>query len=205
VNEHRAGAAEAPAGDESDLVTRLRASDPRSYEELVRALGGRMLAAARRIVRDEYHAQDCVQEAFLRAFRSVERFEARAALGTWLHRIVVNVALTRVRTAKRRNECSIEDLLPEFDADGCRLEGRHEIAADKVVESAETRVQVRACIDRLPDSLRNVLLARDIEGFDTAETAAMMGISAGAVKVRLHRARAALKSLLEREMGEDAT
>ena len=192
-------------GDEGDLIARLRAGEPRSYEELVRTHGGRMLAVARRIARDEQDAEDCVQEAFLRTFRGIERFEARAALGTWLHRIVVNVALGRVRAANRHNECAIEDLAPEFDADGCRLEGRHEISPDEVLESAEIRARVRGCIARLPEPFRNVLLLRDVEGLNTAEAATVLRISAGAVKVRLHRARAALKVLLEQELHEETT
>jgi len=205
LKKHEAEAPGPRKSGEGDLIARLRAGEPRSYEELVRTHGGRLLAVARRIVGDEHHAQDCVQEAFLLAFRGIERFEARAALGSWLHRIVVNVALGRVRITKRHNECAIEDLAPEFDADGCRIEGRHEIAADAVLESAEIRAQVRDCIDRLPGSFRNVLLLRDVEDLDTAETAALLGIAAGAVKVRLHRARAALKILLERELREDPT
>jgi RNA polymerase sigma-70 factor (ECF subfamily) len=185
--------------DESDLIVRLRRGDPASFEQLVRAHGKAMLAVARRLVRNEADAHDCVQEAFLKAFQSIDGFEGRAQLGTWLHRIVVNVALGRIRTRTRRAESSIEDLLPEFDAEGSRLESERGGAAspESILESAEIVKHVRRCIDQLPESYGNVLILRDIEGYDTDETATFLGMRPGAVKTRLHRARAALKTLLE--------
>jgi RNA polymerase sigma-70 factor (ECF subfamily) len=189
---------------ESDLIVRLRQADPASFEQLVRDHGGAMLAVARRLVRNEADAQDCVQEAFLKAFQSIDGFEGRARLSTWLHRIVVNVALGKIRTRTRRAESAIEDLLPEFDAAGCRVESERGGAAtpEAILESAEIVKHVRGCIDRLPEPYRNVLILRDIEGYDTDETATFLGMKSGAVKTRLHRARAALKTLLEHAISE---
>lgn len=188
--------------DEHNLVARLRAGDSDSYEHLVRTYGGRMLAVARRLVRNEDDAQDCVQEAFLKAFQKLDGFEGRAALGTWLHRVVVNEALGRIRARNRRPEVFIEDLLPTFDTDGSRVEPDHRRSdsAETHFESAETAQLVRESIDRLPDTYRNVIIMRDIEGHDTEETAVLLDIAPGAVKTRLHRARAALKTLLELAM-----
>ena len=83
-----------------------------AFEQVVRAYGGRLLAVARRIVGSEEDARDVVQDAFLNAFRSLDRFEGNAKLSTWLHRIVVNAALMKLRTRKRKPEQSIETLLP---------------------------------------------------------------------------------------------
>ena len=183
--------------DERQLVARLRVGDDASYEQLVRTYGGRMLAVARRLVRNEEDARDCVQEAFLQAFRNIEKFEQRASLGSWLHRIVVNAALMKLRARARRPEESIEDLLPQFDADGQRTGPEAELAVSlELLERREVREAVRRSIDQLPDGYRNVLLIRDIEGYDTEETAKLLGLTPGAVKTRLHRARTALKSLL---------
>ncbi len=183
--------------DERQLVARLRVGDNASYEQLVRTYGGRMLAVARRLVRNEEDARDCVQEAFLQAFRNIEKFEQRASLGSWLHRIVVNAALMKLRARARRPEESIEDLLAQFDADGQRTGPEAELAVSlELLESREVREAVRRSIDQLPDDYRNVLLIRDIEGYDTEETAKLLGLTPGAVKTRLHRARTALKSLL---------
>jgi len=185
--------------EERKLIAQLQAGDPGAYETLVRTYGGRMLAVARRFVRDDDEARDCVQEAFLRVFRSIERFESRSALGTWLHRIVVNTALSRLRSRERTPEESLSHLLPRFDADGMRLEPEPEPAEhtpEALLESAEAVSLVHRCIDELPAAYRQVILLRDVEGYDTEETATLLGLTPGAVKVRLHRARAALKTLL---------
>jgi len=185
--------------NEKHLVVRLRAGDQASYKQLITTYGGRMLAVARRLVRNEEDARDSVQDAFLQAFRSIEKFEGRSSLGSWLHRIVVNAALMRIRSRSRRREDSLDDLLPQFDADGNRIapEIEHVVSLEKLLESREAIEFVRRAIDQLPEGYRNVLLIRDIEGYDTKETAALLGLTPGAVKVRLHRARAALKTLLE--------
>jgi RNA polymerase sigma-70 factor (ECF subfamily) len=148
-----------------------------------------------------------VQEAFLLAFRSLPSFAGRARLSTWLHRIVVNVSLMRLRRRRRRPECSIEDQLPRFGSDGHRVIEDHDaidLTPPEELEREAVRVLVRRCIDRLPDSYRVILLLRDIEELTTEETADALGIRTGTVKVRLHRARQALKTLLQKEMLETA-
>src|SRR5260370_37740058 len=82
---------------EAQLLARVRAGDEEASAALVRKYGGRMLAVARRFLRNEEDSADAVQDAFLSAFRSLHGFEGRSALGTWLHRIVVNVCLLRLR------------------------------------------------------------------------------------------------------------
>jgi len=104
------------AETESDLVARLRAGDEAAYAELVRTQGGRMFAVARRLLRSDDDAADAVQEAFVSAFRAIASFEGGARLSTWLHRIVVNAALMKLRTRARRPEVSIEELLPRRHA-----------------------------------------------------------------------------------------
>lgn len=186
------------ASNEERLVGKLRDGNRASFEHLVRTHGGRMLAVARRITRDEEDATDAVQDAFLNAFRSIDTFEERSSLGTWLHRIVVNSALMKIRTQQRRPEISIEELLPDYDSDGLRLEPETELVSiETLLEQGETREFVRSAINKLPDNYRNLLLLRDIEEYDTRETAELLEITPGAVKTGLHRARAALKSLLD--------
>jgi RNA polymerase sigma-70 factor (ECF subfamily) len=181
------------------LLPRLRAGDAAAYETLVRDETPRLLAVARRILGREQDARDAVQDAFLSAFRWLPRFEGGCRLSTWLHRITVNASLMKLRTRRRRPEAPIDDLLPTFLADGHHArhphEWRHE--AEALLVREEERAFVRACIDRLPESYRTVLLLRDIEELDTEETARALGVSEAVVKVRLHRARQALRTLLE--------
>lgn len=184
--------------DETDLLARLRAGDESAFEQVVRAYGGRLLAVTRRIVGSEEDARDVVQDAFLNAFRSLNRFEGHSKLSTWLHRIAVNAALMKLRTRKRKPEQSIDSLLPGFLDDGHHEERFQswDEPVDKVMERAETRALVRTHIDALPEGYRTVLVLRDIEGLDTEETAEVLGLTVNATKIRLHRARQALRTLL---------
>jgi len=168
-------------------------------EALVRANVGWMLALAERLLRDRGLAEDVVQESFLRAFDGLAGFEGRSSLESWLHRITVNTALSKLRQLKRLAEQSIDEHLPEFDRHDCRIElpWTRLASVDEIMESEDTRRRVYETIGELPDSYRVVLQLRDIEEYDTKEVAALLDISESNVKVRLHRARAALKKLLE--------
>jgi RNA polymerase sigma-70 factor (ECF subfamily) len=158
-----------------------------------------MLLVAGRIRRNEEDANDAVQDAFLSAFKGISQFKGLSRLGTWLHRIVVNAALGRLRSRQRHPEKSIEDLVPHFG------EGEHQLDPPVPWKATpETRLQqwescelVRDCVNRLAENYRTVLLLRDIEGLDTEETAQMLGTSLGVVKTRLHRGRQALRTLLD--------
>jgi RNA polymerase sigma-70 factor (ECF subfamily) len=189
--------------DEAGLVAALKRGDEWAFEAVVRIYGGRLLAVARRYVRNEEDANDVLQSAYLSAFRALAGFEGSSQLCTWLHRIVVNTALMKIRTRRRKPEESIEDLLPSFVEDGHHVEQFTEwtIPADVLIERDETRETVRTCISQLPDAYRTVLLLRDIEERSTQEVAALLRATPTAVKVRLHRARLALSTLLRRELG----
>lgn len=189
-------------GNEAQILSELRAGKADTLEKFVRQYGGRMLATARRLLKNEHDAQDAVQEAFLSALKALDQFTGSAKLSTWLHRIVVNAALMKLRSRRRRPEDAIEDLLPHFDAHG-EWVGRvatWETSSEVLLQRHETRAVVRRCIDQLPETYRTVLLLRDIEGRDTEEVAALLAITTNAVKIRLHRARQALRTLLEREL-----
>jgi RNA polymerase sigma-70 factor, ECF subfamily len=185
--------------DETHLLARMKAGDADAFELFVRTYCGRLLLVARRVLDNEEDAHDAVQDALLSAFKGIGQFEGQSGLGTWLHRVAVNAALDRLRTLQRRPERSIEDMLPHFG------EGEHQLdppvpwcdAPDTNLQRQESAALVRECIRRLPDTYRIVLLLRDIEGFDTEETAQLLKTSAAVVKMRLHRARQALRSLLD--------
>jgi RNA polymerase sigma-70 factor (ECF subfamily) len=196
----RAVDATADGDDERRLVVALRRGDTAAFEEMVRRYGGRMLAVARRMLRVEEDARDAVQEAFVSAFKALDGFAGGARLSTWLHRIVVNAALMRLRRRRRKPEESIDDLLPSFDENGSWENETQCTTPVDMVERAETRAIVRECIDQLPPSYRTVLLLRDIEELDSDETALALGTTVSAVKTRLHRARQALRTLLARRL-----
>ncbi len=192
---------------ETALLTGLRAGDGHAYERLVRTYGGRFLAVARRFLPNEEDARDALQDAFLSAFRAIGSFQEGARISTWLHRIVINAALMKLRTRRRRPEESIEDLLPTFLADGHRENPgpAWRETSETTLQRQEVRVLVHECISRLPDAYRTVLLLRDIEELDTEETAQLLDITPNAVKIRLHRARQALRTLLDPHFREEPT
>jgi RNA polymerase sigma-70 factor (ECF subfamily) len=185
--------------DAAALLARMQQGDEAAYATCVRIYTGRLLMVARRIVSNEEDARDAVQDGFLAAFKNIGGFEGRAQLSTWLHRIVVNAALGRLRRRQRHPERSIEELLPHFG------DGEHQIdppalwkdAGDINLEREESRELVRRSIEKLPEIYRTVLVLRDIEGLDTEETARMLGTATGVIKTRLHRARQALRTLLD--------
>jgi RNA polymerase sigma-70 factor (ECF subfamily) len=185
--------------DETNLISRLQAGEAAAQEQFVRYYSGQMLAVATRYCRCEQDAADAVQDAFISAFKAVHNFSGQSRLSTWLHRITVNACLMRLRAERSRPSTSIEDLLPQFDRTGHHARPVRNWRNDAFEElaSAELRAQVRSCIDQLPDSYRTILLLRDIEQYDTEETAQMLGESVANVKTRLHRARQALRTLLE--------
>lgn len=184
---------------DGELLTRVRAGDESACEALVQLHSARMLPVARRFLRSEEDSADAVQDAFLSAFRALDTFEGNSALGTWLHRIVVNTCLMKLRARSRSRVVPIDDLLPTSDETGHHVRPVRpwEEHPSAQLAQTETRAQVRACIDQLPQPYRTVLLLRDIEELDTEQTARQLGISPGAVKTRLHRARQALRTLLE--------
>jgi RNA polymerase sigma-70 factor (ECF subfamily) len=194
-------AAQTDFADEAMLLVRLRAGDEQAFQFLVERYGGRLLAVARRFVRNDADAQDIVQSAYLSAFRALDNFEGTSQIATWLHRIVVNTALMTLRSRRRKPEALIEDLLPTFQPDGHHVEQFNDWSApaDQLLERRETRAIVRACIERLPDNYRQILMLRDIEELSTQEVATSLGLTTTAVKVRLHRARQALSTLLRQE------
>ncbi len=192
-----------PDYGETALIARLRANDASAFAEVVHAQGPRMLAVSRRLLRSDDDAADAVQEAFISAFRAIGKFEGGARLSTWLHRIVVNTSLMRLRKRTRRPEVSIDELLPRFVEDGHHVDEPREWKSPEpldALERRETRTLVRDLIDRLPTDYRTILLLRDIEGLDTKETAELLGVTSNAAKIRLHRARLALRNLLDPHM-----
>lgn len=184
------------------LIAGLQAGDSGAFETLVREHGPRLLRLARRILLNEEDARDALQDAMVAVHRSIGTFESSSALSTWLHRIIVNAALMKLRTKRRHPEEDIEQYLPQFRDDGHQREPSTPWteSVDHILEREELRDTVRDAIAKLSDAYRIVLQLRDIEELSTAETAEILGTSKNIVKIRLHRARQALRTLLDPTM-----
>ncbi|HUF15133.1 MAG TPA: sigma-70 family RNA polymerase sigma factor [Acidimicrobiia bacterium] len=175
---------------ERELITRAQKGDRAAFAALVRANQDEVYTLARRLVGDPHLASDVAQEALIRAWQALPKFRGDAKLSTWLHRITVNTAWTHKQRARRHRSTPIDDyreVAAPMGADHPEVAG----------ETLELRGRLRAVLDRLPDSQREVVVLKDIYGWSHAEIAESMGISTTAAKVRLHRARARLAKDLE--------
>jgi RNA polymerase sigma-70 factor (ECF subfamily) len=192
------------ARPDDDLVRRLQAGEDTAFEELVRLHGPRMLAVARRYLPGEADAEDAVQDAFVSVARSIGAFEGGSRLSTWLHRVVVNAALMRIRARGRRPERSADDATLEA-ATGSASRSGASCATTEGASKAELRSLVREEIDRLSEPHRIVLVLRDLDGMDLDQIAVVLGIGLTTVKMRLHHGRRALRAALEPRLAPSKT
>lgn len=184
---------------DEDVVHRVRSGDSATFELIMRRYNSRLYRIARSIVGDDDEAEDVVQESYVRAWSKLAQFEGRSSFATWLTRIAVHEALARARRHGREHgfdhgvDCEDEGaLMGTGDEVRDSAPGPDEVAASK-----ELRRLLDAAVDELPEGYRLVLVLRDIEGLTGAEAAAALDTTEGNVKVRLHRARGALRRLLE--------
>ncbi|HEV7138394.1 MAG TPA: RNA polymerase sigma factor [Steroidobacteraceae bacterium] len=178
---------------EPALVQRAAGGDVRAFERLYRHHVGSVYGLCLRLTRDAVGAEDCAQEAFLNAWRALKRFETRSSFGTWLHRIAVNVVLSRRRKVAAQPELPPLPAGGEEDGEHARAAG--EWALDTPVEERE----IEAAVAALPDGARDALVLCGIYGYSHPEAARMLGLAEGTCKAQLHRARALLRARLEME------
>ncbi len=180
-------------------VAALRARDPAVIELLVRRHSDRLYRFILHLVRDANTAQNLVQETFFQALRSLPSFKGHSQFSTWLFGIAKNVVMAHLRKARRwrvLSEAEMERLQPTFTPDGHHAETYAPWHPGAVLEQQERARLVHQAIDRLPEKYRVVVVLRDLEDLSTAEAAQVLGISEVNVRVRLHRARNTLRSLL---------
>lgn len=201
--------------DEADLLERLRARDEGAFAELVRMWSPSMLRVARAHVPTRAVAEEVVQEAWLGVLQGIDRFEGRAALKTWVFRILVNRAMTRgVREARSVPFAALvaQDAAhdePAVDPSRFTREGawaspprRWQDQPELALRSAETVAVARAAIATLPSAQRLVITMRDLEGFGSEEMRNALDVSETNQRVLLHRARAKVRAALESHFGD---
>jgi RNA polymerase sigma-70 factor (ECF subfamily) len=177
--------------DEGQLVERSQAGDRLAFEELVRRYADRLYAVVLRFVADADEAEEVTQETFLRAWRSIEKFELRSRFFTWLYRIGINEAKRR---AERRPPAgtvrSIEDSPIEEAPDWSE-------APELRAEHGQLRRVLEDAVRALPLEYRTPLILRDVEGLSTEEACDVMELGEAAFKSRLHRARLAVRRAVD--------
>jgi RNA polymerase sigma-70 factor (ECF subfamily) len=195
-------AATAPLFDEQDMIARACRGDQAAIRTIVRQNNRRLFRVARSILKDDWEAEDAVQEAYVRAFSHLSQFEGRSAFSTWLTRIVVNEALGRLR--KRRPVADFADV-ERGAADNGQLVpfplATPQLDPERAMAQSQLNNVLEKAIDALPDVYRVVLVARVIEEMSVEETAGLFDLEPATVKTRLHRARALLRRALEENVG----
>lgn len=182
--------------DETVLVERARGGDHAAFEELVRRYADRLHAGLLRFLADADEAQEATQEAFLRAWRSIGRFEGRSRFYTWLYRIGINEAKRR---AARRPPVPVASLDDEPVPEAPDWSDAPEVR----FEQADLRRVLEESVRALPIEYRTPLILRDVEGLSTREAAEIMDLGEAAFKSRLHRARLAVRRALDEYFLED--
>ncbi|MGH3438509.1 MAG: RNA polymerase sigma factor SigM [Sciscionella sp.] len=183
----------AAAPSDADLIAAHAAGDPHAFAEIVRRHRDRMWAVALRTVRDPEEAAEALQEACISAFRAAANFRAESQVTTWLHRIVVNACLDRIRRRQARPTVALPENGPEPAAP-------RDAMADR-----ETRMVVADALAALPEDQRAPIVLVDVEGYSVAETAKLLGVAEGTVKSRCARGRAKLAKVLGHLRNPDAS
>ena len=176
---------------EPALVQRACGGDTRAFERLYRQHIGSVYGLCLRLTRDPSAAEDCAQEAFFNAWRALKRFETRSSFGTWLHRIAVNVVLSRRRKAGGRAEFSLTPADPD--------EEPGDVPGEWTLDTPVEVREIEDAVGALPEGARDALVICGIYGYSHGEAAQMLGVAEGTCKAQLHRARALLRVRLEPE------
>lgn len=187
---------------DAEIARGVAAGDHRAFELMMRRHNRMLYRVARSIVKDDAEAEDVLQEAYLLAYRGIEKFRGDAKLATWLTRIVVNEAIARSRKRSRRAE--VIRLEGDTDGnDGAVEENMNEATPEQPEMSAlraEARRLLEKKIDALPDAFRTVFVLRALEEMSVEETAIAIGIPEATVRTRFFRARSLLRESLAREI-----
>jgi len=184
------------------LLNKLQSGDPLAFAQFVEENQGQVYNLALRMLSDPQEAEDVLQETFLNAYKALPEFQGRSSLSTWLYRIASNASLMRLRK-KRPDTVSVDEPLTLDAGDSIprQLVDWSNLPEDELL-SGEARHMMDAAVSELPDPLRIVFVLRDLQGLSTTETGEVLGLSEGAVKTRLHRARLKLREELSSYFAE---
>lgn len=194
-----AGSPPSPEPSDHELIRGAQRGEERAFEELVRRHEERAIRVALALIANREDARDLAQEAFLRVFRNLERFDFEHEFTTWLYRIVTNLAIDHLRKRRPAMSTSAEEE-EEADLDLADPEGP---PPSRALEQMETAERVRACIDRLAPHFRSVMILRELEGLPCTEIARIVGATHVTVRWRLHRGRKLFLEEWERMHGGD--
>ena len=190
--------------DERALIQRLKTGDHEAFDALFQRHFPTVYRQAFRVVGNQAEAEEVVQEVFLTMYEKAQTFRGESAFSTWLYRVTMNAALSKLRRRKRREELSLDDYLPRFREDGHHLV-RPVVDWSNELEGRLAKEQIyrliQDALDQLPPVDKAVVLLSDVEGLSDREIGTTLGLTVSAVKARLHRSRLVLRGKLAVSLG----
>lgn len=185
---------------DNEIVDRVLAGDLALYEVIMRRYNQRLYRVARAILRDDSEAEDVMQDAYVRAYTHLNQFAGRSAFSTWLTRITVHEALTRLRSRNRHPQVDIT----EYDGEISMKTPGTSLDPEQNASAAQLKEFLEQAVLNLPESYRTVIMLRDIEELSTTETAEALDLTEENVKVRLHRGHGMMRNWLLERVGTSA-
>jgi len=192
--------------NEAEFVARLVAREEAAFNLLVVTYERRVFALVFRMLGRRDEAEDVAQEVFVQVFKAIETFRGDSKLSTWIYRIAVNLSKNRVKYNSRRHTSEQDDI--DAMADRAPLSAAKGVSVgdisrpDELLEGVQLEAIVKRTIDLIEPDFREVLILRDVEDMSYEEIASVTGLADGTVKSRIHRARAQLRALVEKAIGE---
>jgi RNA polymerase sigma-70 factor (ECF subfamily) len=195
-----------PDAIEERLIARLVARDERAFNELVRAYDRRVFALVLRMIGNRAEAEDLAQEVFVQVFKAIGSFRGDSKLSTWIYRIAVNLCKNRTKYLRVRHAGEQEELEAVAERVPLGEAGRANVGQverpDEMIAGKQVELIVQRAILALEPDFRECLVLRDVEELSYEEIGEITSLPAGTVKSRIHRARAMLREIVERELGE---
>ena len=195
-----------PDAIEERLIARLVARDERAFNELVRAYERRIFALVLRMIGNRAEAEDLAQEVFVQVFKAIGSFRGDSKLSTWIYRIAVNLCKNRTKYLRVRHAGEEEELEAVAErvplGEARRANVGHVERPDEMIAGKQVEQIVQRAILQLEPDFRECLVLRDVEELSYEEIGEITGLPPGTVKSRIHRARAMLREIVERELGE---
>ncbi len=184
--------------EEEQLVKDLQAGKTESFERLAILFQKKIYALSFNLTRNAMDSEDVTQEVLLTLFKKIHTFQGKSAFSSWVYRITLNATYMKLRSRKKDQSISIEELLPSFNGSGFQQEKIQDWSenTESLLFDNETRETIQKAVDLLPDKEKVVFLLRDVEGLSTEKVSEILELTIPAVKSRLHRARLFLRKKL---------
>ena len=189
--------------EERSLIQRVKVRDQAAFEVIYRRYRGQVHRQVKALVGNEEETEEIVQEVFLTIYEKAKTFRGDSTFSTWLYRLTMNAALTKLRRRKRRKEVAWDDFLPKYQPDGHHLVPVVDWSrqVERPLLTKELHGFLQQALDQLPPKDKAVVVLSDLEGIPNREIGEALGLSVPAVKTRLHRARLSLRGQLAASLG----